>query len=188
MKQSSETRHTPTPWRLFQDCQLADGVYDKMTAAAATLRPHYEMFVNWLEQLGREEVAVRWETARRSLHDNGVTYNVYHDPRGMDRPWELDMMPLLIAPAEWNLEMQPPPGRARFAGADATHAWVSVYSPATGWIDVDPTNNLVPANRHITLAWGRDFSDVSPIRGVILGGGDHAVTVAVDAVALGGEP
>lgn len=68
------------------------------------------------------------------------------------------------------------------------HAWVSVYSPGTGWTDVDPTNNLVPANRHITLAWGRDFNDVSPVRGVILGGGDHVVRVAVDVVASGGEP
>lgn len=85
------------------------------------------------------------------------------------------------------LETQPPPGQPRLAGTDASHAWVSVYSPGAGWIDVDPTNNLVPANRHITLAWGRDFSDVSPIRGVILGGGDHAVTVAVDVVASGGQ-
>lgn len=85
------------------------------------------------------------------------------------------------------LETQPPSGQPRLAGTDASHAWLSVYSPATGWIDVDPTNNLVPANRHITLAWGRDFSDVSPIRGVILGGGDHVVTVAVDVVASGGE-
>jgi transglutaminase-like putative cysteine protease len=85
------------------------------------------------------------------------------------------------------LETQPAPGQPRLAGTDASHAWVSVYSPGAGWIDVDPTNNLVPANRHITLAWGRDFSDVSPIRGVILGGGDHVVRVAVDVVASGGE-
>jgi len=85
------------------------------------------------------------------------------------------------------LETRPPPGRPRLAGADASHAWVSVYNPGTGWIDVDPTNNQAPANRHITVAWGRDFSDVSPIRGVILGGGDHAVNVAVDVIALGGE-
>jgi transglutaminase-like putative cysteine protease len=82
------------------------------------------------------------------------------------------------------LETNPPADRPRLAGADASHAWVSVYCPGAGWIDVDPTNNLAPANRHITLAWGRDFSDVSPIRGVILGGGEHAVKVAVDVVAL----
>jgi len=85
------------------------------------------------------------------------------------------------------LETKPPPGRPRLAGADASHAWVSVYSPGAGWIYVDPTNNLAPANRHITLAWGRDFSDVSPIRGVILGGGEHTLKVAVDVSTVGDE-
>lgn len=83
------------------------------------------------------------------------------------------------------LETKPPPGRPRLAGADASHAWLSVYCPEAGWVDIDPTNNLTPANRHITVAWGRDFSDVSPVRGVILGGGEHALRVAVDVIALG---
>jgi transglutaminase-like putative cysteine protease len=65
-------------------------------------------------------------------------------------------------------------------GADASHAWVSAYCPGTGWLDLDPTNNLVPSNGHVTLAWGRDYGDVSPLRGLILGGGVHALTVAVD--------
>ena len=83
------------------------------------------------------------------------------------------------------LETNPPAGQPRLAGADASHAWVSVYNPGAGWIDVDPTNNLVAGSRHVTLAWGRDFSDVSPIRGVILGGGEHTLRVAVDVVAAG---
>jgi transglutaminase-like putative cysteine protease len=74
----------------------------------------------------------------------------------------------------------PPPGRPRLVGADASHAWLSVYFPEVGWIDVDPTNNVMPSDRHITLAWGRDFHDVSPLSGVILGGGHHHVTVQVD--------
>jgi transglutaminase-like putative cysteine protease len=74
----------------------------------------------------------------------------------------------------------PPPGRPRLAGADASHAWVSAYCPGTGWLDVDPTNNLVPSTSHITLAWGRDYGDVSPVRGVIVGGLDHTLEVAVD--------
>jgi transglutaminase-like putative cysteine protease len=80
---------------------------------------------------------------------------------------------------------QPPPGKPRMIGADASHAWVSVFClDADGgrWVDFDPTNNLIPDTEHITLAWGRDFGDVSPLRGVILGGGDEpeldvAVTV-----------
>ena len=82
------------------------------------------------------------------------------------------------------METLPPPGKPRLAGADASHAWVSVYSPGAGWIDVDPTNNLAPANRHITLAWGRDFSDVSPVSGVILGGGNHSLNVAVSVAPV----
>jgi transglutaminase-like putative cysteine protease len=74
----------------------------------------------------------------------------------------------------------PPPGRPRLVGADASHAWVSVYLPDAGWLDLDPTNNLIPSDKHITLAWGRDFGDVSPLRGVILGGGRHHIHVSVD--------
>lgn len=74
---------------------------------------------------------------------------------------------------------QPPPGQTRLIGADASHAWVSVFCPVSGWVDFDPTNNVQPALEHITLAWGRDFSDVSPLRGVILGGGNHDPEVRV---------
>ena len=65
-------------------------------------------------------------------------------------------------------------------GAQFSHAWVSAYCPRLGWVDFDPTNDMVPNGGHITLAWGRDFSDVSPLRGVIFGGGDHLVQVAVN--------
>jgi len=79
---------------------------------------------------------------------------------------------------------QPPPGQARLIGADASHAWVSVFCPVLGWVDFDPTNNVQPALEHITLAWGRDFSDVSPLRGVILGGGSHDPEVRVTVMPL----
>jgi transglutaminase-like putative cysteine protease len=77
---------------------------------------------------------------------------------------------------------QPPPGQPRLVGADASHAWISLYCPQRDgetWIDFDPTNNLLPDTQHITLAWGRDFGDVSPLRGVILGGDEHELDVAV---------
>jgi transglutaminase-like putative cysteine protease len=77
----------------------------------------------------------------------------------------------------------PPPGKPRMVGTDASHAWLAVYVPELGWLEFDPTNNMVPAERHITIAHGRDFSDVSPLRGVILGGGKHAVHVSVDVAA-----
>jgi transglutaminase-like putative cysteine protease len=78
------------------------------------------------------------------------------------------------------LRTYPPPGKPRLIGADASHAWVSAWCPGTGWLDVDPTNNVVPSDGHVTLAWGRDYSDVSPLRGLVLGGGAHTLKVAVD--------
>jgi transglutaminase-like putative cysteine protease len=82
------------------------------------------------------------------------------------------------------LRTYPPPGQPRLVGADASHAWVSAYCPGIGWLDVDPTNNIVPWNGHVTLAWGRDYGDVSPLRGLILGGGSHTLKVAVDMKPL----
>jgi transglutaminase-like putative cysteine protease len=83
----------------------------------------------------------------------------------------------------------PPPGQPRMIGADASHAWVSLYCPEREggrWVDFDPTNNLLPDTQHITLAWGRDFADVSPLRGVILGGDEHTLEVAVTVTPIAG--
>ena len=74
----------------------------------------------------------------------------------------------------------PPEGKAKLVGSDASHAWISVWSPSDGWVDFDPTNNLIPNVEHITVGWGRDYGDVSPINGFIVGGGAHQVAVAVD--------
>jgi transglutaminase-like putative cysteine protease len=78
------------------------------------------------------------------------------------------------------LVTHPPPGRPRLVGADASHAWISVFAPDIGWTDFDPTNDLLPSDEHVTVAHGRDFSDVTPVKGVILGGGRHEVRVSVD--------
>jgi transglutaminase-like putative cysteine protease len=82
------------------------------------------------------------------------------------------------------LRTHPPEGKKRLVGADASHAWFSVFCPDVGWIDFDPTNNVLPAEEHITVAYGRDYSDVSPVTGVITGGGEHDVHVSVDVEAL----
>ena len=74
----------------------------------------------------------------------------------------------------------PPEGQKKLVGADASHAWISTWSPDFGWVDFDPTNNLIPGDEHITLAWGRDYGDVSPINGFMVGGGQHTLTVSVD--------
>src|ERR1700683_1205126 len=77
------------------------GVYDEMSAAPGVLRPHWDVFINSLSALGAQELRRRWQTARQRIRENGVTYNVYGDPLGMDRPWNLDAIPLLISPTEW---------------------------------------------------------------------------------------
>lgn len=84
------------------------------------------------------------------------------------------------------LETIPQPGRPRLVGADATHAWAQVWcGPDAGWIDLDPTNDCIPADRHIRVAWGRDFTDVSPLKGMVLGGGKAEVKVGVDVERIG---
>jgi transglutaminase-like putative cysteine protease len=81
------------------------------------------------------------------------------------------------------LETLPPPGQAKLVGADASHAWIAVYLPGEGWAEFDPTNDCMAGERHITLAWGRDYGDVAPLKGVMSGGGSHTLKVAVDVEA-----
>ncbi len=82
------------------------------------------------------------------------------------------------------IETLPPPGKKKLVGADASHAWFSVYLPDLGWMDFDPTNNQLPGDRHIIVAWGRDYSDVTPLKGVIFGGQNHELKVAVEVTNL----
>ena len=79
----------------------------------------------------------------------------------------------------------PPAGQPRLIGADASHAWIAVYCPHHGWVDLDPTNGMIVGQRHVTLAWGRDYSDVSPLRGVLLGGTEHTLAVGVSVIPAG---
>ncbi|NLQ17663.1 transglutaminase family protein [Marinomonas sp. M1K-6] len=79
------------------------------------------------------------------------------------------------------LETLPPPGQEKLVGADASHAWFAVFTPDFGWVEFDPTNDLMPNEQHIVTAWGRDYSDVTPLQGVIFeGGGSQQLAVSVD--------
>jgi transglutaminase-like putative cysteine protease len=82
------------------------------------------------------------------------------------------------------LRTSPPEGQPRLVGADASHAWFAVFCPVAGWVDFDPTNNVQTTMDHITVAYGRDFGDVSPVAGIITGGGEHDVAVSVDVAEL----
>jgi transglutaminase-like putative cysteine protease len=86
------------------------------------------------------------------------------------------------------LDTSPPGSGPRPVGGDASHAWLAVYCREAGWIHVDPTNNVLPSGTHVTVAWGRDYTDVSPIHGVILGGGHHTLRVNVEVLRLAEQP
>lgn len=85
------------------------------------------------------------------------------------------------------IETVPPPGKEKLVGADASHAWVSVYFPQAGWIEFDPTNNVLPADKHIIVAHGRDYHDVAPLKGIVFSSGNQRLTVKVDVERMEGK-
>jgi transglutaminase-like putative cysteine protease len=151
---------------------------------------------------GRQFVAALLELTERIYRDfkfdskatsvRTSTEEVFRKRRGVCQDFahlQIACLRSLNLPARYvsgYLRTYPPPGRPRLVGADASHAWVSAYCPEIGWIDVDPTNNVVPSNNHVTLGWGRDYGDVSPLRGLILGGRDHTLKVNVDVEPIEG--
>lgn len=132
---------------------------------------------------------------REFKYESGVTSiatplsQVMRDRRGVCQDFahlEIAMLRSLGLPARYvsgYVRTRPAPGRVRLAGADASHAWLSLYCPGFGYVDLDPTNGTIPTDEHVTVAWGRDFGDVSPVKGVILGGGEHSLRVSVDVSA-----
>jgi transglutaminase-like putative cysteine protease len=78
------------------------------------------------------------------------------------------------------IETMPPPGKEKLVGSDASHAWVAVYFPEIGWVEFDPTNNLLPSHKHITVGFGRDYFDVAPTKGIIFSSGKQNIDVKVD--------
>lgn len=86
------------------------------------------------------------------------------------------------------LETRPPPGQARLVGADASHAWLALWIPEWGWLALDPTNGIVAGAQHPVLGWGRDYADITPLKGVMNGGGKHRLEVEVDVMPIAEEP
>lgn len=111
---------------------------------------------------------------------------VYRIRRGVCQDFShllISMLRSIGVPARYvsgYLRTLPPPGKPRLVGADASHAWMSVYCGAWGWIDIDPTNNQFTSTDHITIAWGRDYTDVAPLKGVYIGGSSPQLLVSVD--------
>lgn len=137
-----------------------------------------------LDLTGRIHADFRYDNSATNIHTS--VDEVFEMKRGVCQDFahlELSCLRSLGLAARYvsgYLMTNPPPGQKRLIGADASHAWISFYCPGFGWIDMDPTNNIVPAEKHVLLALGRDYADVSPITGVILGGGQHTIRVSVD--------
>jgi transglutaminase-like putative cysteine protease len=114
------------------------------------------------------------------LHRRGVCQDFAHLMTGA-----LRSIGLAARYVSGYIETEPPAGEPKLVGSDASHAWCSVYVPDIGWIDADPTNNHIPPHRHVTVAWGRDYGDVAPLRGVVLGpSATQAMSVEVDVTRL----
>ena len=149
----------------------------------ATNRPIGEAVLDLAQFIHREfKYDPKATTIDTSLHDvlekrRGVCQDFAHLLIGC-----LRSLGLACRYVSGYLRTDPQPGRARLMGADASHAWVSVFCPASGWMDFDPTNGCRTSDRHITIGWGRDFHDLSPVKGVVLGGGTSTLQVAVDVL------
>jgi transglutaminase-like putative cysteine protease len=156
--------------------------------AAASFPPGRPLLAAVLDLTRRMHSDFTYDPKATSVHT--PVHEVLHNRRGVCQDFAhvhigcLRALGLAARYVSGYLITHPPPGQLRLVGADASHAWVSVYCPGFGWIDTDPTNNVVLSDRHITVALGRDYSDVSPIKGVFLGGGRHTVKVAVDVVSV----
>lgn len=127
---------------------------------------------------------------RQATHVATTTEEAFRLQRGVCQDFahvEIACLRSLGIPARYvsgYLRTIPPPGKPRLIGADQSHAWISVWCGEAGWIDVDPTNAAVCSTDHITVAWGRDYTDVSPIKGTFTGGGAHTLSVSVDVAPI----
>ena len=149
---------------------------------------------------GRPTLSAAWDLTCRIFHDftfdptaTDVTTpvsRVLTDRRGVCQDFAhlaLACLRAMRVPARYvsgYLLTRPPPGKPKLQGADASHAWVAVWTLEAGWVDFDPTNRVMPDEEHIAFAFGREYYDISPISGVLLGGGRHTVSVGVDTRTL----
>jgi transglutaminase-like putative cysteine protease len=163
-----------------------NGAYDYAKASFAPGRPVLEAALDLTGRIYRDfkyegGVTDIWTPVDKVLKQRrGVCQDFAH--------LQLSCFRSLGLPARYvsgYLLTKPPEGKEKLVGSDASHAWVAVWCPGHGWVDLDPTNNLIPGEEHITVAWGRDFGDVSPIKGLVVGGGEHKVVVQVDVAPEG---
>ncbi len=159
-----------------------------MTFAKSCLIPNESLFEGVLNLI--QKIFTEFQFKTGSTNVNTPLKTVLRERRGVCQ----DFSHLAIAclrsvgiPAKYvsgYIETLPPKGKPKLEGSDASHAWISVYIPEMGWCEFDPTNNMIPQQRHIVTAYGRDFADVSPLKGIIFSSGEHKIKVEVDVIPV----
>jgi transglutaminase-like putative cysteine protease len=178
------------PWEAVRDRLRSDRRRDVLDAYAMTFDSPYVTAALALIEFGDAFFYKEFTYDPRATQISTPILEVLRDRRGVCQDFAhlaigcLRSRGLAARYISGYLLTRPPPGKQKLVGADASHAWFATFMPEHGWVDFDPTNNVMPAGEHITIAHGRDFSDVTPIRGVILGGGHHQIAVAVDVDTL----
>ncbi|MEQ8788642.1 MAG: transglutaminase family protein [Pirellulaceae bacterium] len=156
--------------------------------AAQSFTPARPIVEAVIDFTGRIKNEFKYDT--KATHVGTTTEEAFRLRRGVCQDFahvQIACLRSLGVPARYvsgYLRTVPPPGKPRLVGADQSHAWASVYCGESLWLDVDPTNAVVCSNDHVTLAWGRDYTDVCPIKGTFLGGGAHTLHVSVDVAPL----
>ena len=188
--------------RVVDGAVLADGARDLAVQQYACVSRHTRIIPDVLDYarpsfpVGRPVLEGAWDLTRRIFTDftfdptateiSTPISEVLKARRGVCQDFahlSLSCLRALGLPARYvsgYMLTRPPPGKPKLVGADASHAWLSVWAPGSGWLDLDPTNGLMPRDEHIVIAYGRDYDDVSPISGVLLGGSGQVLSISVD--------
>ena len=184
----AEDAHGPEGWRAAEfrfDSPMAEAREEARVYAAPSFPPGRPVLEGLLELNARIRKEFRFRAGVTTV--STPVAQVLQRREGVCQDFSHVMISALRAlglPARYvsgYIRTKPPPGQPRRQGSDQSHAWVGCWlGPEHGWVDLDPTNNLVVRDEHVVLGWGRDYGDVSPIRGVILGGGEHSLSVSVD--------
>lgn len=195
-----DTSLIDVPWEMA----LCDSIYTVEPVEVAELRlpsPHVECLAQtrqyaarfftperpWLDAMLDLTRAIRADFVydTRATDTSTPVAEVFENKRGVCQDFShlmLSCLRSLNLPARYvsgYILNEPPPGVAKLTGGDASHAWIESWLPGVGWVGFDPTNGKIANIEFITLAWGRDFMDVTPLRGVVLGGGHHELDVSV---------
>jgi transglutaminase-like putative cysteine protease len=202
-----EPAPTALTWEAVRDAVRADATLDELMparlreptflvpwseAACAYAAPSFRAGRDWLEAVTElmQRIHDDFEFEPGATTVSTSVDEVLHQRRGVCQDFAHLMLACLRGqglPARYvsgYLLTDPPPGQPRLMGVDASHAWVAAFAPGLGWVEFDPTNQQCADGRYITLAWGADFADVVPLRGVILGGGEQEMAVEVSVLPV----